>query len=308
MEKTKKVRSTKFMPEETSLLIRLALNEKHIVENKTTDAEMWKLKANTWAHIAELFNASSECFRPMESLKMKYESIKKELKKKVNKNNAEALKTGGEKPEFIKIDGPEKELLDALGLSAHYIPSNLDSDSILPQSSEADTCATNTKREPLEAGQEICKEEMEFYNLQEVLEEENNIDCHENPSEDSSNEIILKFEPESPKMMEYIENNNESKKRVSRNYSPPTIKSKKPALHNPRQSKGEVLNKEVENLIELREELLRHQIHHVKTEEQRAQERNEREREKHRKEMELLDIEISIKKTILFNNNGLIQK
>lgn len=59
MEKTKKVRSTKFMPEETSLLIRLALNEKHIVENKTTDAEMWKLKANTWAHIAELFNASS---------------------------------------------------------------------------------------------------------------------------------------------------------------------------------------------------------------------------------------------------------
>lgn len=79
----------------------------------------------------------------MESLKMKYESIKKELKKKVNKNNAEALKTGGEKPEFIKIDGPEKELLDALGLSAHYIPSNLDSDSILPQSCKGLLCQSN---------------------------------------------------------------------------------------------------------------------------------------------------------------------
>lgn len=44
VEKKKRFRAANFTPEEVRLLIRLALKEKRILENKQTDSEVWKLK------------------------------------------------------------------------------------------------------------------------------------------------------------------------------------------------------------------------------------------------------------------------
>lgn len=58
--------------------------------------------------------------------------MKKELKKKVNKNRAETFKTGGGEPDYIKIEGPEKDLLEVLSLSINGLSPKFDSDSVLP--------------------------------------------------------------------------------------------------------------------------------------------------------------------------------
>ena len=46
------------------------------------------------------------------------------------------MKTGGGKPEYIYIDGPEKELLEVLSLSVGSMPPIGDSDVVLPQTSK----------------------------------------------------------------------------------------------------------------------------------------------------------------------------
>ncbi|KAG5880021.1 hypothetical protein JTB14_032196 [Gonioctena quinquepunctata] len=120
MEKKKRVRGANFTAEEVRLLIRLALEVKHILENKQTDSEILKLKSETWERIAAVFIASAgQTFRSVDTWKLKYDGLKKELKKKVNENKAETMKTGGGHLDYIVIDGPEKELLEVLSLSVH---------------------------------------------------------------------------------------------------------------------------------------------------------------------------------------------
>ena len=77
-----------------------------------------------------------QTFRSVETLRPKYDGLKKDLKKKVTKNKAETMKTGEGKPDYIIIDGPEKELLEILSLSVHGLLSIVDSDSILSQTSK----------------------------------------------------------------------------------------------------------------------------------------------------------------------------
>lgn len=59
MDKKKRARAPNFTREEVRLLLKLALNEKHILENEKTDSETWKLKEKTWQNIANSFNAAS---------------------------------------------------------------------------------------------------------------------------------------------------------------------------------------------------------------------------------------------------------
>lgn len=65
-EKRKRSRAPNFSNEEVRLLLQLALQEKDILENKRTDSEAWKLKAETWQKISDNFNATSgkvDCFK-----------------------------------------------------------------------------------------------------------------------------------------------------------------------------------------------------------------------------------------------------
>ncbi|CAG9825766.1 unnamed protein product [Phaedon cochleariae] len=156
MEKKKRFRAGNFSTEEVRLLIRLAFEENHVLENKQTDSEVRKLKSETWERIAEVFNASSgQTFRSVDTLRLKYESVKKDLKKKVNKNEAETMKTGGGNPNYIVIDGPEKELLEVLSLSVHGLASISDSD----------TMTGEKEKEVFEEipVSEITDQEIEFY-------------------------------------------------------------------------------------------------------------------------------------------------
>lgn len=59
VDKNKRVRAPNFTTEETRVLLRVALKEKHILENKKTDSETWKLKDKTWEKITDVFNATS---------------------------------------------------------------------------------------------------------------------------------------------------------------------------------------------------------------------------------------------------------
>lgn len=61
--------------------------------------------------------------------------MKKGLKKKVNKNKAESMKTGGGKPDYIPIEGPEKELLEVLSMQINGLPTLWDSDNMLTETS-----------------------------------------------------------------------------------------------------------------------------------------------------------------------------
>lgn len=73
-----------------------------------------------------------------------------------------------------------------------------------------------------------------------------------------------------------------------KDWSPGALKAKKHPLLTPRKKKGEDRKKRIDNLLELREELVRQQIHHTQQEERRAQ-------EKHEREMKLLEIKIKEK-------------
>lgn len=77
-----------------------------------------------------------------------------------------------------------------------------------------------------------------------------------------------------------------------KDWSPGALKSKKHPILTPRKGRIGYRNKKIDDLLQLREELVIQQIHHVKQNERRAQ-------EKHEMEMKLLEIEINIKQKSL---------
>lgn len=79
---------------------------------------------------------SGKIHRSWENLRSKYDSLKKEVKKKVNKNKAENLKTGGGVPDYIIFDDMETKLLEILSLSISGLSNKFDSDSVLPKTSK----------------------------------------------------------------------------------------------------------------------------------------------------------------------------
>lgn len=79
----KRVRASNFNKEEVRLLTELVTKHRSIIENKKTDAVTNKEKEAAWEKIARMFNASSGvASRNAKTLKLKYESLKKEAKKK----------------------------------------------------------------------------------------------------------------------------------------------------------------------------------------------------------------------------------
>ncbi|KAK5647413.1 hypothetical protein RI129_002305 [Pyrocoelia pectoralis] len=76
-------RSVNFQLSEIRTLVDLVLQYKDIIENKKSDAATWQEKKNAWAGIATKFNATSRIqLRTAENLRLKYECLKKELRKK----------------------------------------------------------------------------------------------------------------------------------------------------------------------------------------------------------------------------------
>ncbi|KAG5871679.1 hypothetical protein JTB14_012040 [Gonioctena quinquepunctata] len=77
-------RGSNFTPEEINVLIKLANKHKKVIENKKTDGTTWKSKEEAWKEIQRSFNSCSNGPpRTFKQLKMKYEGIKKDMKKKM---------------------------------------------------------------------------------------------------------------------------------------------------------------------------------------------------------------------------------
>jgi len=79
----KRSRNVNFNKREEELLVELVTTYKHVLENKKTDAVMWKEKEVCWKKLASEFNSQSLLVpRTVQQLQLKYKNIKKCVRKK----------------------------------------------------------------------------------------------------------------------------------------------------------------------------------------------------------------------------------
>ncbi|XP_060856935.1 uncharacterized protein LOC132934623 [Metopolophium dirhodum] len=133
--KTKHERSTNFIDSELQLLVDLVANQKHILENKKTDAVTANLKNKTWEALSNKFNCKSlNGYRSPKCLKFKYDNLKKNVKIKLRDVKSKPCVTGGGPPIPLKALGqlsPMEEQLRSLNpLAFSGTVSAFDSDRI----------------------------------------------------------------------------------------------------------------------------------------------------------------------------------
>jgi len=101
--KTKRERSTNFIDGELQPLVDLVANQKHILENKKTDAVTANLKNKTGEALSNKFNCKSlNGYHSPRCLKLKYENLKKKLKIKLRNVKSKPCVTGGGPPNPLK--------------------------------------------------------------------------------------------------------------------------------------------------------------------------------------------------------------
>ncbi|CAG4947965.1 unnamed protein product [Colias eurytheme] len=173
MEKQKRERSTNFSQDETHLLLSLIEARRDIIESKKSDASTWQEKEKAWKDIEKAFNSvTNSVFRDHKHLKIKYEAIKRDTRKKI----AEFYKSGGKTKRLTIAEEKVKEIMR---LSVDSNESQFDSDSGLPKS-----CRDNIiqKQESEPPKKKLCaertpifrsksKEEMPFDKLAEEKQE-----------------------------------------------------------------------------------------------------------------------------------------
>ncbi|CAK1587650.1 unnamed protein product [Parnassius mnemosyne] len=80
-----------------------------IITSKATNATSNKMKDEEWIRIAEQFNATAtNCRRTPQQLRLKWENLKKNARKRCTKIRMNSIKTGGGVGEYI----PSDEILD----------------------------------------------------------------------------------------------------------------------------------------------------------------------------------------------------
>ncbi|XP_045498809.1 uncharacterized protein LOC123698388 isoform X1 [Colias croceus] len=94
--------------EETKGLLSLIEGSK-ILYNKKTNATSNKMKIEEWTRIAGVFNANiGTCRRTPQQLRLKWENLKKNSRKRIGLMRMERIKTGGGPPGYF----PPDEILD----------------------------------------------------------------------------------------------------------------------------------------------------------------------------------------------------
>lgn len=73
----KKERSCNFTATEVDVLMKCIFNEIHVIENKKTDGVTLKEKQEAWKRVEVLFNSANCSNRDINSIKMKYDNIKR---------------------------------------------------------------------------------------------------------------------------------------------------------------------------------------------------------------------------------------
>ncbi|XP_032682288.1 myb/SANT-like DNA-binding domain-containing protein 3 isoform X2 [Odontomachus brunneus] len=134
----KEKRGANFTKTEIDLLIDVTLKYKHIVENKKTDATTWKDKNEAWEKISNEFNAASGNFpRSIKTIRSKYDTIKKSIRKKCSLLKSEQTKTGGGQC-AVTLTPSEEKVLSLTPNTMVGLKSRFDNDS--------EACTSNVKQ------------------------------------------------------------------------------------------------------------------------------------------------------------------
>lgn len=126
----KKERSSNFTTSETDVLMKCIFQEIHIIENKKTDAVSLKEKQEAWQRVVVLFNSANLNNRDANSVKGKYDNIKRNLKKKMSSIKMHQRGTGGGPPIDLKLLWYEEQLYFLLKINIEGLPATGDSDAI----------------------------------------------------------------------------------------------------------------------------------------------------------------------------------
>lgn len=105
-------RGANFTKNEIDILTDIVYKYKHVIENKISDAVTWKDKNDAWDRISIEFNAASGNFpRTAKTLRSKYETIKKVLRKKCAYIRGQQIATGGGSQCTTKLTDNEDRIL-----------------------------------------------------------------------------------------------------------------------------------------------------------------------------------------------------
>ncbi|XP_037821207.1 uncharacterized protein LOC119610154 [Lucilia sericata] len=124
----KKQRGKNFTTEEELLLVDLVISQKHILENKKSDAVNWKIKNEAWMKLEECFKSQSGIHRPWKTLRDKYDNMKRKSKMELATEKRETYRTGGGIPANASVSAVSEKILSLVGNSATglYNPFNND--------------------------------------------------------------------------------------------------------------------------------------------------------------------------------------
>ncbi|XP_060858792.1 uncharacterized protein LOC132936123 [Metopolophium dirhodum] len=125
----KRSRNVNFNSREEELLVELVTTHKHVLEDKKTDAVMWKEKEACWTKLASEFNSQSLLVpRTVQQLQLKYKNLKKVVRIKSASIRFEHLKTGGGKDLSQALNFREEKLKSIIQLSVDGLQSEFDDD------------------------------------------------------------------------------------------------------------------------------------------------------------------------------------
>ncbi|KAL4710088.1 hypothetical protein ACJJTC_016490 [Scirpophaga incertulas] len=177
MEKQKRERSSNFSQEETNLLVSLIEAKKHVIENKKSDATTWQEKEKAWKDIEKTFNsASGAVFRDYKHLKIKYEAMKRDTRKRSAIIRAERFKTGGGTNTAPSLTTEQEKLKSMILFSVEGSESQFDSDLVLPSKPKEKRPfdkLTEKKLEIAKIQKKVITEELEHKLIQrKILEKE----------------------------------------------------------------------------------------------------------------------------------------
>ncbi|XP_075983753.1 uncharacterized protein LOC142981615 isoform X1 [Anticarsia gemmatalis] len=160
MEAKKRKRSSNFTNAEIQLLLSLVEKFKLSVENKKTDAVSNKEKESAWLKIGILFNSCTVAtsIRSWKTLKLKYESLKKQIRKKSILQTQTVGITGGGPSDASELTHVEEKMLDVFS-DLQRAESRRDSDAVsVPLSNEVILLDEDQKENLLVADAEGEKE------------------------------------------------------------------------------------------------------------------------------------------------------
>ncbi|XP_063904544.1 uncharacterized protein LOC135142113 [Zophobas morio] len=111
MNNTKRQRGANFTADEKTFVLTLISEQRHIIENKKTDAVTNKEKQRCWEELTNKFNSCSPsgAMRSVTSLQKFYTNKKKEVRKEVADKKVFMRKTGGG-PSSSKCEDPYLQL------------------------------------------------------------------------------------------------------------------------------------------------------------------------------------------------------